>query len=420
MITVKDANAVDRNLKTTEAAGEHTPHQIIDNPDLAKEAKQDTIIAALTMLLSYTDGLESLLTAIQNKIISAPATEAKQDSAITRLTEIRDKIIAAPATEATLAQVLAKIIVAPATEAKQDVIITALAGLLTDTQLRATPVNVNLPAGTEVAGPAAQSAINVDLLTGNVNGWYDARAFQSGTIQIVAGAGISAGQIIFEQTNDASSTVGIPLMATEVNVQNANPQVAAFAIAASTSRMFRVAVNGGYVRVRIAVAFVGGNVRAFGLFSDFPYSSPIVNVQQATGANLNMQVSNTPTVTLTSTRITPNAANGHSTTHHLISAATTNATLVKNSAGAIGLIQISNNSASPRFFKLYNLTTAPTVGTSTPIMTVLVGAGQTVFVAGNSPIRCGTGISYAITGGMPVADTTAIGLNEVSVSMFYT
>lgn len=64
---------------------------------------------------------------------------------------------------------------------------------LTDSQLRASAVSISFPDGAQVNGPLAQSILNTDLLTGNVNGWFDAASFQSGTVQIIASAGISAG-----------------------------------------------------------------------------------------------------------------------------------------------------------------------------------------------------------------------------------
>jgi len=142
---------------------------------------------------------------------------------------------------------------------------------LTDAQLRASSVPISLPDGAQVNGPLAQSVINTDLLTGNVNGWYDAAKFQSGAIQIIASAGISAGQIFFEQTNDNTSSVGLPLLHTEAIAINSNPNNAAFAIVASTNRLFRFSVNARYIRVRISTAFVGGTVRAIGFFSEFPF-----------------------------------------------------------------------------------------------------------------------------------------------------
>ena len=71
------------------------------------------------------------------------------------------------------------------------------------------------------------------------------------------------------------------------------------------------------------------------------------------------------TVTVTSTRITPNAADGHSTHSHYISAASTNDTLVLTGARAIGLIVATNTNAAARYLKVYNKATAPTSGMKT-------------------------------------------------------
>jgi len=173
---------------------------------------------------------------------------------------------------------------------------------LTDAQLRASSVPISLPDGAQVNGPLAQSVINTDLLTGNVNGWYDAAKFQSGAIQIIASAGISAGQIFFEQTNDNTSSVGLPLLHTEAIAINSNPNNAAFAIVASTNRLFRFSVNARYIRVRISTAFVGGTVRAIGFFSEFPFSANVLNVQQGVAGNFQV----TATVASTTANIGAN------------------------------------------------------------------------------------------------------------------
>jgi len=110
---------------------------------------------------------------------------------------------------------------------------------------------------------------------------------------------------------------------------------------------------------------------------------------------------------------------GFNTTHSLVSAATTNATSVKASAGAIGNIVLTNASAAVKFFKLYNKASAPTVGTDTPVMIVGIPANQTVVIPYEQGLRLGTGIAYALTGLMPIADTTAVALNDVAVFIDY-
>ena len=126
-------------------------------------------------------------------------------------------------------------------------------------------------------------------------------------------------------------------------------------------------------------------------------------------------------VTLASTTLAPSATVGGFTTFfHLISAATTNATSVKASAGTIGTITLSNTSAAVKYFKLYNKASAPTVGTDIPILTLLVPAGQTVIFSPQQGIRLATGIAIALTGGVTVADTAAVALNDLAVHIDYT
>ena len=128
-------------------------------------------------------------------------------------------------------------------------------------------------------------------------------------------------------------------------------------------------------------------------------------------------VSGTVTATVTGGTVLPVTP----TTLFTNSAATTNATLVKNTAGTLWSIAVSNTNAAARFLKLFNLTTAPTVGTSVPVFTVAIPSGGTVLVNGGSNgIRFATGISLAITGAAGDLDTTVIGAGDVKVATTYT
>lgn len=144
-----------------------------------------------------------------------------------------------------------------------------------------------VPSDVVLVGPASLSALNTDLLTGTVNGWYDARSFQSASVQVIASAGITAGALIFEQTNDpVLAPAGVPLRAYESALINSNPIVAAVTIAASTNRIWTVPLDARYFRVRISTAFTGGTVRVSAVLSERPAFYPVVNVQQAVAANL--------------------------------------------------------------------------------------------------------------------------------------
>lgn len=107
----------------------------------------------------------------------------------------------------------------------------------------------------------------------------------------------------------------------------------------------------------------------------------------------------------------------------LVSAATTNATVIKASAGTLGSISASNVNAAARYLKLYNKATAPTVGTDVPVWTLIIpgntaGAG---FVMSLPPqgIKFSTGISFALTTESTDAGTTAVAADEIVVNYSY-
>lgn len=95
------------------------------------------------------------------------------------------------------------------------------------------------------------------------------------------------------------------------------------------------------------------------------------------------------------------------------SAATTNATLVKNAAGTIFHIFGMNTSAATKYLKFYNKATAPTVGTDTPYLTLALP--PTAGFAFDIPedLAFSLGIGYAITGLAADADATAVAVGDV-------
>lgn len=116
------------------------------------------------------------------------------------------------------------------------------------------------------------------------------------------------------------------------------------------------------------------------------------------------------------------ATSGGLTMHRTISAASTNATSVKGSAGQLYDVECYNLNASPRYLKLYNKATSPTVGTDTPVRTILIpgntaGGGVVRYIPDG--LAFSTGIAFAITSGIGDSDTTAISANEVIVNLGY-
>lgn len=111
---------------------------------------------------------------------------------------------------------------------------------------------------------------------------------------------------------------------------------------------------------------------------------------------------------------------GGYTPNKLISAATTNATVIKASAGTLGYVQASNINAAARYLKFYNKATTPTVGTDVPVHVWLI-PGNTAGAGTNIPIpsegvNFSAGISFALTAGAADSDVAAVAASEIIVN----
>lgn len=114
---------------------------------------------------------------------------------------------------------------------------------------------------------------------------------------------------------------------------------------------------------------------------------------------------------------------GGATPYKLNSAATTNATSVKASAGQLYMVTASNTNAAVRYLKLYDKASTPTVGTDTPVLAFAV-PGNTAGAGTNIPVPpCGlqfaNGIAFALTTGAADSDTAAVAANEIVVNLGY-
>ena len=104
----------------------------------------------------------------------------------------------------------------------------------------------------------------------------------------------------------------------------------------------------------------------------------------------------------------------------MVSAATTNATLVKSGSANVAWMQISNTSVTWRYVKMFNSNTAPTVGTSTPVFNLAIAPNSTIDHANAFlGITYGSGVALAITAGSAALDATAVGAGDVIVNISY-
>lgn len=250
-------------------------------------------------------------------------------------------------------------------------------------------------------------------VTANAQSWPIPMGDHNGVNVTISGTYGSVA-IAFEATVDGTNWVAVQGV-----VSDGTAIVTASGTLSNTVRSYFFYIPGfSQFRVR-STAWTSGTM-VVRMSTNHKVAPAVVAIAQAAGT-LTVQPGNTANTTPWLVTQVPSAAQGHSTHHHLVSAATTNATSVKGSAGTIGTIVLANNAATNKYFKLFNKATAPIPGTDTPTHTFIIPAAVTTLVVDfANGMRFGTGIGYAITGAVADLDTTAIAANEVVVSMTYT
>jgi len=165
----------------------------------------------------------------------------------------------------------------------------------------------------------------------------------------------------------------------------------------------------GYQYFRcILTAYTSGTVNASAYFSR--ESTPVVAAPPT---------SQTVSGTVTVGNITASSSSSGTVLYTVNSAATTNAASIKATGANFFGLSVMNASASTKYVRLYNLATAPTVGTSVPIMVVAVPATSSKEIEYVPSLRFGTGLAVAITGGAAATDSTAVAAGDVQLLVSY-
>lgn len=112
---------------------------------------------------------------------------------------------------------------------------------------------------------------------------------------------------------------------------------------------------------------------------------------------------------------------GALTKHRLLSAASTNLTSVKGSAGNLYAISVANDGATKAFLKLYDKATAPVPASDTPARVILLPPNSMQFFSFTefNRFNFGTGLGYGIVGLIADNDTTAVAAAQVALDLQY-
>ncbi len=157
--------------------------------------------------------------------------------------------------------------------------------------------------------------------------------------------------------------------------------------------------------VKVMAGWDGTNVQAVKTDSD---------------GNLQVEFGSAQSVTISGGIETAPSTSGGLLASRLISAASTNATSVKASAGQVYGGLAYNLNAAVRYLKVYNKASAPTVGTDTPVLTIPIPPTSGVLIPGERHgVAFATGIAFALTTGYADNDTASVGAGDCIINLLY-
>lgn len=223
--------------------------------------------------------------------------------------------------------------------------------------------------------------------------------------------------VVFEQSDDSVSWAALQCIRSDTGAVGSTFTLAAGAV--NGAIMFDAPLEGvNWIRARVTTGPTT-NALTINILAGSLAFSPLVAITNPIA--LSAGAASIGTVVLGSGGNTVGTVNVATPTGFALnSAATTNATSVKASAGTMFMLSVSNSGAAAAFLKLYNLATAPIVGTSVPILTIPIPTSGIVSInAGTLGHRFSTGISLAITNLVADTDTTAVAASQVKVIIDY-
>ncbi len=121
---------------------------------------------------------------------------------------------------------------------------------------------------------------------------------------------------------------------------------------------------------------------------------------------------------LTALQLIDNLATNPSTTH-LITAASTNATNIKSSAGTLLSVHIYNNADYPIHVKFHNNAGTPTAGTGVVFTASCQAGTHRDLVIPKGGRSFATGIAITVVTGIADSDNTAVAANDASIEVCY-
>lgn len=168
-------------------------------------------------------------------------------------------------------------------------------------QLLANSIGIALPRKQSITGLAvtvASTAYTNLLDNAAGSAATDVRDFQNGVLIVASTA--TTGSYTVQGAFDLGFTVGVKtIQLSEIDVQNINPLNGAITPTAATRAFFANLAGINYLRINLTTGVTTGNVVTYAVLNQANYTPNQVNVQQATGGNLNVVISSGTITTVT-------------------------------------------------------------------------------------------------------------------------
>lgn len=196
-----------------------------------------------------------------------------------------------------------------------------------------------------------------------------------------------------------------------------------FVFTQAAPAIMQLPVLSRYIQIRCTAISTGPAVVAATL-----RSAPCYTFAPLTGnSRLNVEFPNTSVVNLAAgTTLAADVgiqyranATGAATTYKFTSAATNNAALVLTGARRLIGWNLTNTTASTKYFRIHNKATAPVAGTDSPLFIIAIPPNQTINFNLPGGIALALGLGIMCTGAVADLDTTATAVGDVVGALFY-
>lgn len=280
-------------------------------------------------------------------------------------------------------------------------------------------VTANAGTGTFTVANGGTFAVQVDnspVLGAGSNNIGDVDVLTVPAPLNVTGTGTEASALRVTIATDSTGVLSIDDNAGSLTVDNGGT----FAVQASQAGTWTLGANSGVDVGDVTINNAGGgsavNIQDGGNAITVDNGGTFA-VQAAQSGTWTVQPGNTANTTPWLVSQTP-ATSGGLSTWHLVSAASTNATVIKGSAGQVYGWYLYNSNASSRKVAFHNTASTPTAGASV-FFSLVLPPNSGANVAFPSGIAFSTGIAVTMVTGNADTDATAVASGDIIANIFY-